>query len=186
MVTAAERASGLGPRRLPLPRRAAHRTAHASLSRQGQLLTRDGLFEVVPAPSTSCAGLDLSVISVIEGDTGVIVDRPADSKGTAAAAWALTRSTAGQRRRRHRSTRTPTSTTSAAHGRDRRSRRRRRPDLVELAGGLIEEAVAENVFVGTAIGTPIGLHVRRGAPQGARAGRSGADWARPRRPGSRR
>jgi alkyl sulfatase BDS1-like metallo-beta-lactamase superfamily hydrolase len=63
-------------------------TAHPSLWRQGRLLTRDGLFEVVPG-IYQLRGFDLSVMSVIEGDTGVIVIDPLISKETAAAAFAL-------------------------------------------------------------------------------------------------
>jgi alkyl sulfatase BDS1-like metallo-beta-lactamase superfamily hydrolase len=63
-------------------------TAHPSLWRQGQLLIRDGLFEVVPG-IYQLRGFDLSVMSVIEGETGVIVIDPLISRETAAAAWAL-------------------------------------------------------------------------------------------------
>jgi linear primary-alkylsulfatase len=63
-------------------------TVHPSLWRQGQLLIRDGLFEVVPG-IYQLRGFDLSVMSVIEGDTGVIVIDPLISKETAAAAFAL-------------------------------------------------------------------------------------------------
>ncbi len=55
-------------------------TAHPSLWRQGQLLIRGGLFEVVPG----MRGFDLSVMSIIEGETGVIVIDPLISKETAA------------------------------------------------------------------------------------------------------
>jgi alkyl sulfatase BDS1-like metallo-beta-lactamase superfamily hydrolase len=43
-------------------------TANPSLWRQGQLLIRDGLFEVVPGVY-QVRGYDLSVMSLIEGDT---------------------------------------------------------------------------------------------------------------------
>jgi alkyl sulfatase BDS1-like metallo-beta-lactamase superfamily hydrolase len=55
-------------------------TAHPSLWRQGQLLIRDGLFEVVPG-IYQLRGFDLSVMSVIEGETGVIVIDPLISQG---------------------------------------------------------------------------------------------------------
>lgn len=71
-------------------------TAHPSLWRQGQLLIRDGLFEVVPG-IYQLRGFDLSVMSVIEGDTGVIVIDPLISKETAAAAFALYREHRGDR-----------------------------------------------------------------------------------------
>ena len=71
-------------------------TAHPSLWRQGQLLIRDGLFEVVPG-IYQLRGFDLSVMSIIEGNTGVIVIDPLICKETAAAAWALYCEHRGQR-----------------------------------------------------------------------------------------
>ena len=59
-------------------------TANPSLWRQGQLLIEDGLFEVVPG-IYQLRGFDLSIMSVIEGDTGVIVIDPLISAETAAA-----------------------------------------------------------------------------------------------------
>jgi alkyl sulfatase BDS1-like metallo-beta-lactamase superfamily hydrolase len=63
-------------------------TANPSLWRQGQLLIEDGLFEVVPG-IYQLRGFDISVMSIIEGDTGVIVIDPLVSAETAAAAFAL-------------------------------------------------------------------------------------------------
>jgi alkyl sulfatase BDS1-like metallo-beta-lactamase superfamily hydrolase len=63
-------------------------TVNPSLWRQGQLLIEDGLFEVVPG-IYQLRGYDLSVMSVIEGDTGVIVIDPLISSETAAAGFAL-------------------------------------------------------------------------------------------------
>jgi alkyl sulfatase BDS1-like metallo-beta-lactamase superfamily hydrolase len=63
-------------------------TAHPSLWRQGQLLIKDGLFEVVPGVY-QLRGFDLSVMSVIETDGGAIVVDPLISVETAAAAWEL-------------------------------------------------------------------------------------------------
>jgi alkyl sulfatase BDS1-like metallo-beta-lactamase superfamily hydrolase len=63
-------------------------TAHPSLWRQGQLLIQDGLFEVVPG-IYQLRGFDLSVMSIIETETGVIVIDPLISRETAAAAWEL-------------------------------------------------------------------------------------------------
>ena len=70
--------------------------ANPSLWRQGQLLIEDGLFEVVPG-IYQLRGFDLSVMSVIEGDTGVIVIDPLISKETAAAAFALYTEHRGER-----------------------------------------------------------------------------------------
>ncbi len=52
-------------------------TANPSLWRQGQLLIKDGLYEVVPG-IYQLRGFDLSVMSVIEGETGRHRGRPAD------------------------------------------------------------------------------------------------------------
>ena len=71
-------------------------TANPSLWRQGQLLIEDGLFEVTPG-IYQLRGYDLSVMSVIEGDTGVIVIDPLISKETAAAAFALYTEHRGER-----------------------------------------------------------------------------------------
>jgi linear primary-alkylsulfatase len=63
-------------------------TANPSLWRQGQLLIEDGLFEVAPG-LYQVRGYDLSVMSVIEGETGVIVVDPLTTKEPARAAFAL-------------------------------------------------------------------------------------------------
>ena len=71
-------------------------TAHPGLWRQGQLLARDGLFEVVPGVYQA-RGFDASVMSFIEGERGVIVVDPLISTETAAAAWSLYRQHRGDR-----------------------------------------------------------------------------------------
>jgi len=75
---------------------AAADTANPSLWRQGQLLIEDGLFEVVPG-IYQLRGYDLSVMSVIEGETGVIVIDPLISSETAAAGFALYTAHRGER-----------------------------------------------------------------------------------------
>lgn len=71
-------------------------TAHPSLWRQSQLAAIDGLFEVVPG-IYQVRGMDLSNISFIEGDTGVLVIDPLISTETARAALALYRKHRGDR-----------------------------------------------------------------------------------------
>jgi alkyl sulfatase BDS1-like metallo-beta-lactamase superfamily hydrolase len=71
-------------------------TANPSLWRQGQLLIEDGLFEVTPG-IYQLRGFDLSIMSIIEGDTGVIVVDPLISAETAAAAFALYTEHRGER-----------------------------------------------------------------------------------------
>lgn len=71
-------------------------TVNPSLWRQSQLLIEDGLFEVVPG-IYQLRGFDLSVMSVIEGETGVIVIDPLISTEVAAAAFALYTEHRGER-----------------------------------------------------------------------------------------
>ncbi len=71
-------------------------TANPSLWRQSQLAAMDGLFEVVPGVY-QVRGMDLSNISFIEGDTGVLVVDPLISTETARAAIDLYRRHRGER-----------------------------------------------------------------------------------------
>lgn len=71
-------------------------TVHPSLWRQSQLCAKQGLYEVVEG-IYQVRGLDLSNISFIEGDTGIIVIDPLVSTETAAAALALYRRHRGDR-----------------------------------------------------------------------------------------
>ncbi len=85
---------------------------HPSLWRQSQLCAKQGLYEVTKASGAAgedapgiyqVRGLDLSNISFIEGDTGIIVIDPLISTETAAAALGLYRAHRGgpSRRRGH-------------------------------------------------------------------------------------
>lgn len=71
-------------------------TVHPSLWRQAQLLAIAGLFEVTDG-IYQVRGLDLSNITFVEGDEGVIVIDPLISAETAAAALALYRKNRGDR-----------------------------------------------------------------------------------------
>lgn len=71
-------------------------SVHPSLWRQSTLAAEQGLYEVVEG-IYQARGLDLSNISFIEGDTGVIVIDPLISTETAAAALALYRAHRGDR-----------------------------------------------------------------------------------------
>jgi alkyl sulfatase BDS1-like metallo-beta-lactamase superfamily hydrolase len=127
-------------------------TANPSLWRQGQLLIRDGLFEVVPG-IYQLRGYDLSVMSVIEGDTGVIVIDPLISKETAEAAFALYREHRGDR---------PVTGMIYTHSHidhfggvkgvitDDDVASGRVPVIAPV--GFMEHAVSENVFAGPAMG----------------------------------
>jgi alkyl sulfatase BDS1-like metallo-beta-lactamase superfamily hydrolase len=71
-------------------------SVHPSLWRQSTLAAKQGLYEVVEG-IYQVRGLDLSNISFIEGDTGVIVIDPLVCTETAAAALALYRAHRGDR-----------------------------------------------------------------------------------------
>jgi linear primary-alkylsulfatase len=71
-------------------------TANASLWRQSQLNAIDGLFEVVPG-IYQVRGLDLSNVTFVEGETGVLVLDPLISMETAEAAAGLYRRHRGER-----------------------------------------------------------------------------------------
>jgi alkyl sulfatase BDS1-like metallo-beta-lactamase superfamily hydrolase len=71
-------------------------TVHPSLWRQSTLVAMQGLYEVVPG-IYQVRGLDLSSMTVVEGDTGVLVIDPLISTETAAAALALYREHRGDR-----------------------------------------------------------------------------------------
>jgi alkyl sulfatase BDS1-like metallo-beta-lactamase superfamily hydrolase len=71
-------------------------TVHPSLWRQSQLVARQGLFEVVEG-IYQVRGFDLSNITFVEGDTGLVVIDPLISSETAAAALALYREPRGDR-----------------------------------------------------------------------------------------
>ncbi len=91
------RPGGLGQRRLRLPgRRRAPTRPIPSLWRQGQLVARQGLYEVCDG-IYQVRGLDLSNMTLVEGDAGVIVIDPLISAETAAAALALYRTHRGDR-----------------------------------------------------------------------------------------
>jgi alkyl sulfatase BDS1-like metallo-beta-lactamase superfamily hydrolase len=71
-------------------------TVNPSLWRQSRLLTMHGLYEVVPG-IYQVRGFDLSVMTVVEGERGVLVIDPLISVETAAAALALYREHRGDR-----------------------------------------------------------------------------------------
>ena len=120
-------------------------SAHPGLWRQGQLVARQGLFEVTEG-IYQVRGLDLSNMTLVEGETGVIVIDPLISKETAAAALALYR--------RHRGDRRVTAVIythahvdhfGGVHGVIAE-------EVPILApAGFIESAVAENVYAGVAM-----------------------------------
>ena len=69
-------------------------TVHPSLWRQSSLAAKQGLYEVVPG-IYQVRGLDISNVTFVEGDTGIIVIDPLISTEVAAAALALYRTHRG-------------------------------------------------------------------------------------------
>ncbi|MET0146284.1 MAG: alkyl sulfatase dimerization domain-containing protein [Ilumatobacteraceae bacterium] len=120
-------------------------TANPSLWRQSQLCAKQGLFEVTDG-IYQVRGLDLSNMTLVEGDEGVIVIDPLISKETAAAALALYRA--------HRGDRPVTAVIyTHAHG-DHFGGVHGvyREGIPIVAGhGFMEAAVAENVYAGAAM-----------------------------------
>ena len=121
-------------------------TANPSLWRQSQLCAKHGLYEVTDG-IYQVRGLDLSNMTLVEGDTGVIVIDPLVSVEVAAAALALYRTHRGNR---------PVTAVIYTHSHidhfggvegvvDGN-------DVPILApAGFLENAVSENVYAGTAM-----------------------------------
>jgi alkyl sulfatase BDS1-like metallo-beta-lactamase superfamily hydrolase len=145
-------------------------TVNPSLWRQSTLVATDGLFEVVPG-LYQVRGMDLSNISFVEGDTGVIVIDPLISTETAAAALALYREHRGDR---------PVTGVIYTHchvdhfGGVKGVTTQEDVDAgrvpVLAPEGFVEHAVSENVYAGTAMGRRAGYMYGAAlprSPQGA-------------------
>jgi linear primary-alkylsulfatase len=144
-------------------------TVNASLWRQSNLCAIQGLFEVVPG-IYQVRGLDLSNISFVEGEEGVIVIDPLVSAETAAAALGLYRE--------HRGDRPVTGVVythchadhfGGVHGIVTRADAGSGRLPILAPAGFTEHAVSENVYAGTAMtrraGYMYGAALSRG-PQG--------------------
>lgn len=126
-------------------------TANPSLWRQGQLLIEDGLFEVVPG-LYQLRGFDLSVMTVVEGETGVIVIDPLISAETAAAAFALYTKHRGERPVRAMIyTHSHVDHFGGVAGIISADQVETGDISVIAPEGFLEHAIAENVFAGTAM-----------------------------------
>ncbi|MFD4239744.1 alkyl/aryl-sulfatase [Streptomyces sp. NPDC058542] len=123
-------------------------SAHPSLWRQSRLCAKQGLFEVTTG-IYQVRNLDLSNMTLVEGDTGVIVIDPLISAETAAAALALYRE--------HRGDRPVTGLIyTHSHGDHFGGSRGvlphgHAPVPVIAPAGFLEHAVAENVYAGGAM-----------------------------------
>ncbi|MER5388555.1 alkyl sulfatase dimerization domain-containing protein [Saccharopolyspora sp. NPDC002686] len=120
-------------------------TVHPSLWRQSQLCAKQGLYEVVPG-IYQVRGLDLSNMTLVEGDRGVIVIDPLISTETAAAALALYRAHRGDR---------PVTAVIYTHSHVDHfggvAGVVSEPVPILAPAGFTEHAVSENVYAGTAM-----------------------------------
>ena len=120
-------------------------TAHPSLWRQSQLCAKQGLYQVTDG-IYQVRGLDLSNMTLVEGDTGVIVIDPLVSTEVAAAALGLYREHRGDR---------PVTGVIYSHSHVDHFGGVRgvvTGDVPILApAGFLEHAVAENVYAGGAM-----------------------------------
>jgi alkyl sulfatase BDS1-like metallo-beta-lactamase superfamily hydrolase len=131
-------------------RGAAPETVNPSLWRHAQLLAVTGLFRVSERVY-QVRGFDVSNMTIIVGDTGLIVVDPLTSTETAAAAMALARRTLGER---------PVRALIYTHSHaDHFGGARGVVDGAALSGveivapdGFLEHAVSENVIAGNAMG----------------------------------
>lgn len=126
-------------------------SVNPSLWRQSQLTVKQGLYEIAPG-FYQVRGLDLSNMTLIEGDTGVVVIDPLISTETAAAGLALYRA--------HRGNRPVTGLIySHAHvdhfggamGVTTKEDVAAGRCPVLAPSGFLEHAVAENIYAGTAM-----------------------------------
>ncbi|WP_232497967.1 alkyl/aryl-sulfatase [Agromyces humatus] len=126
-------------------------SVNPSLWRQGKLVARHGLFEVVPG-LYQIRGLDLSVTSFIEGDTGVIVLDPLLTKETGAAALALYRKHRGDRPiRAFIHTHSHIDHFGGVQGMATQDEIDSGAIEIIVPEGFLEHAVSENVYAGTAM-----------------------------------
>jgi alkyl sulfatase BDS1-like metallo-beta-lactamase superfamily hydrolase len=143
-------------------------TANPSLWRQARLTSVQGLFEVVPDAIYQVRGLDLSNMTLIEGDRGVIVIDPLISTECAAAALALYREHRGDR---------PVTAVMYTHSHvDHFGGVRGVTDgsvPVIAPQGFLEHAVSENVFAGPAMARRASYMYGAALPKGP-AGQIGA------------
>ncbi|MFD3333741.1 alkyl/aryl-sulfatase [Streptomyces sp. NPDC058700] len=142
-------------------------TANPSLWRQSRLAAEHGLFEVVEG-IYQVRGFDLSNMTVVEGDRGVLVIDPLISAETAAAALALYRA--------HRGDRPVTGVLYTHSHADHFGGVRGVLSDEEVAAGVpviaprgfLEHAVSENVYAGTAMARRAAYMYGAALPKGER------------------
>jgi alkyl sulfatase BDS1-like metallo-beta-lactamase superfamily hydrolase len=142
-------------------------TANPSLWRQSRLVARHGLYEVVEG-IYQVRGFDLSNMTIVEGDHGVLVIDPLISAETAAAALALYR--------RHRGERPVTAVLYTHSHVDHFGGVRGVVSDEDVAGGVpviaphgfLAHAVSENDYAGTAMGRRAAYMYGAALPKGGR------------------
>ncbi|MDR3036357.1 MAG: MBL fold metallo-hydrolase [Kitasatospora sp.] len=139
-------------------------SANPSLWRQSRLVCDHGLFEVVEGVY-QVRGFDLSNMTIVEGERGVLVIDPLISAETAAAGLALYRS--------HRGDRPVTGVLyTHSHVDHFGGVRGVVPDGAEVPvlapAGFLEHAVSENVYAGTAMARRAGYMYGAALPKGPR------------------
>ncbi|MEX2961586.1 alkyl/aryl-sulfatase [Microbulbifer sp. TYP-18] len=149
---------------------AAPDTVNPSLWRQLQLISQGGLYEVIPG-IYQVRGADLSNITFIEGDEGVLVMDPLISKETAAAALALYR--------KHRGNKPVLGVIYTHSHSDHFGGVRGVVDEADVKAGkvkiiapegFVEEAVSENVFAGNHMGRRASFMFGNLLPKGPKGG----------------
>ncbi|MFF4901931.1 alkyl/aryl-sulfatase [Streptomyces sp. NPDC001068] len=142
-------------------------TANPSLWRQSRLCSEHGLFEVTEG-IYQVRGFDLSNMTIVEGERGVLVIDPLLCAETAAAALALYRAHRGER---------PVTAVLYTHSHaDHFGGVRGVVSDDDVAGGVpvlapegfLEHAVSENVYAGTAMGRRAAYMYGAALPKGAR------------------
>lgn len=128
-------------------------SVNPSLWRQAQLNRIHGLFEVVPGKIWQVRGYDISVMTIVRGKTGWIIIDPLTSEETAAASWRL--AMAHLPRLPIRAiifTHSHSDHFGGVGGIVTRDQVAREKIRIIAPHGFSEEAVAENVLAGTAMG----------------------------------
>ncbi|MGW6273745.1 alkyl/aryl-sulfatase [Streptomyces sp. NPDC055060] len=144
----------------------APKSAHKSLWRQSRLVSKQGLYKVTDRVY-QVRGLDLSNMTIVEGDTGIVVIDPLISAETAAAALKLFREHRGEKK-------VTGLVYTHPHVDHFGGCRGVLPDGAEdgvpilAPEGFMEHAVSENVYAGTA------MQRRSGYMYGARLPKSAA------------
>jgi alkyl sulfatase BDS1-like metallo-beta-lactamase superfamily hydrolase len=142
-------------------------TANPSLWRQSRLVAQHGLYEVVEGVY-QVRGFDLSNMTLVEGDRGVLVIDPLISAETAAAALALYR--------RHRGERPVTGVLYTHSHVDHFGGIRGVLSQDDVDGGVpviapegfLDHAISENVYAGTAMARRAAYMYGAALPKGAR------------------